>query len=240
MGRENFEYLPLPEDRYKALDSNEMDSDDRYEIRERLHHTLSNGYVIWQGLGIDSKTFETIEKHSDGARQHFNEGEIKKTKRLRQGLIGWLAFLYAGIGEADNVYIGGREKFDVADSLDQVKRVPNIQFDFETMLREAINKVENRRGRYVTDFSLEIETEPIPDSPGGDFDTDRLLTRFNERDPTLTGLEIAHLQHKGAIDGSDWERYNEDTYGSPQERVGGMVGEDTDITEEFRKESDGT
>jgi len=211
MGRKSYQYSPLPENRYKALDSNEMDSDDRYEIRKRLYQTLSNGYVIWQGLGIDPKTFETIGGHK-GVNRRFSSKEIEETKRFRQGLVGWLAFLYGGIEETNDVYLAGLEKFDGVDSSNKVGRVPNIQFDFETLLREAINKVENRRGQYVTDLSLEVETKPLPDIPAGRFDTDKLLTRFNKRDPKLTSEEIAYLQQQGAIDGDDWEKYNDEVY----------------------------
>lgn len=82
MGRKSYQYLPLSKEKYGALKDGVTDSDDRYEIRERLRHTLSNGYVIWQGQGIDPKTFETIEEHGDGVKQRFDKDEIEETKRL--------------------------------------------------------------------------------------------------------------------------------------------------------------
>lgn len=235
MGRDKYPYLPITEKRYKALKDGNLSGDDRYEIRERVRHTLMNGSVIWSGLGIDKKTFETIGGPEEAGRK-LDESDIEETNRLQQGLIGWLAFLYAGIEERPNLLRPAYPEYNNKRSTTG----PNTYFEFELLLREAINKVENRKGRRVTDLSLEVETEPIPTSPSEGFATDELLTRFNERDPTLTGMEIAHLQREGIIDGSDWEQYNAEAYGPPQSRSGGMAGEDTDVIEDFQRESDET
>lgn len=224
MGRGSYQYLPLSEGKHNALKKGEIDSGDRYEIRQRIQHTLSNGHLIWHGLGKDAPTFEPVGGPRE-TKQLIDETEISEAKRLRQGVIGWLAFLYSGIEKADNVYLDRERKFEITDSLDQVNQVPTIHFDFETLLYEAIGKAENKQGRRVTEISLNIETEPIPSDPWEDLNTGELLPRFEERDPTLTSREIAYLQYEGLIDGEDWEQYNGEAYTSPTERGGGMLGE---------------
>lgn len=227
MGRDNYPYLPLTESQFKSLKDGDMPGKEKYEIRQRIQHTLMNGSAIWTALGIDQTTFKTVDAHKN-ASERLDQSDIDDTKQLQQGLIGWLAFCYAGIEERPHLKRPGKPEPNSQMS----REGPNTYFDFEVMLREAINKVENRRGRYVTDLSLEIETEPIPDSPVGDFDIEELLTRFNERDPTLTGLEIAHLQREDMIDDSDWERYTEEAYDFPDYQ-GGMVGQDNDISQDL-------
>jgi len=237
MGRENYRYLPLTESQFDSLKNQDESGKQKYEIRQRIQHTLMNGHTIWSGLGIDQTTFKTVDKDKNvtqtNVTQALDQSEVEKTRQLQRGLIGWLAFLYAGIEERPHLKRLGNPEYVTQRRM----KGPNTYFDFESILREAINKVENRKGKYVTDLSLEVETEPIPNHPVGEVDTDELLTRFNDRDPTLTGMEIAYLQREGEIDKSDWKQYTEEAY-SHSQLEDGLFGVDDELLEGINNELD--
>lgn len=208
MGRENYQYLPLTETRFESLESDEITGKEMYEIRERIQHTLRNGHRIWHGFAPDSGTFKIVDGPED-VFQKLDQESLQKARQLRQGVIGWLAFLYRGIEDTPHINLSEYPEIEGSHSID---RGPNIHFDFEMMLEKAINKAEYKNGRRVTGFDLEIETEPLSDHPYEGFEADELLARFEERDPTLTSQEIAYLQQQGEIDGEDWEQYTDEAY----------------------------
>lgn len=222
MGRASYQYLPLTKTRFESLESGDITGKEKYEIRSRIQHTLMNGHGIWNGFAPDPDTFKIVDGPED-VFQRLDQESLQKARQFQQGMIGWLAFLYHGIESTPRIQLHGYPEFEGTHSID---RGPNIHFDFELMLEKAINKAENGNGRRVTNFELEVETEPLPDDPYEGLESDELLARFEERDPTLSGREIAYLQQQGEIDGRDWEQYNEEAYASPTERGGGMVGPD--------------
>jgi hypothetical protein len=149
--------------------------------------------------------------------QKMDPDELDQVRMLRRGLVGWLSLFYSGAREARNVFSVSAGNHKITDDGSAV-HAPEIHFNFEEMLREAIQKAENREGKQVSEFDLSVETEPIPETPLGDVNTDELLARF-ERGESLEGLEIAHLRDEGKITDEELDAYY-DTLASGASGVG--------------------
>jgi len=197
-------------------------------IRQRIFRSLIDGGLIWSELPPEDqrRIFNPLDPEWDGSDEtHVGYlDELEDTRLLRRGVVGWLAFLYAGVKDAANIYLPNHLEHTITEE-GTAKNTPNIQFDFETLLFEAIREAEGKDGRVVTEFKYNVETEPIPENPWGEYDGDELLTRFKQRDPTLTPREIAWLQMEGLIDGEDWEEYNEAMLSTDE--LHGGYGQDT-------------
>lgn len=199
----------------------------RNRIRERVFRSITDGSLLCHSLPAQEreKIFNRITTPEQGSDvvQRLSRDEIDEARKLRRGIAAWLSLYYMGTQEAKNYFSVETPQHRISDD-GSAEQVPNLHFDFEEILREAIQKAESRRGRKVIECSIEIETEPIPDNPWDDLNTEELLTRFENRDPTLTGQEIAYLEQEGVIDGKDWQQYNQEAYNTLQNHTGGMVG----------------
>lgn len=180
-------------------------------IRDRVNRSVVDGSLLWYSLPQKDREaiFNPVDALEVGmdTTQKFDPAEIEEVRKLRRGVVGWLALLYAGSHEAKNFIDSGKRKYTVTEEW-EAKVVPNIHFDFEAMLKEAIQKAENRFGRQVTEYgSFDIETEPIPESPWEEMDKQELVRRFESRDPALTTRELAYLEIEGEIDAGMREEY---------------------------------
>lgn len=222
MGRTNYQYLPLTE---STIQTPRTDNQ-RYDAKQRLRHTLLNGWSIWSSL--DSDLTQSIFKPVDAPKGHIQPIEkekIDEARTLHSGIISWLALLYEGVDSAHNLFSPESPNHEVEED-GSVVHTPEIHFDFEQMLGQAINKVENRHGRRIVDFSIEVETEPIQDEFWADYDLDDLLARFEDRDPTLTTRELAYLESEGVIGVEEREDYRREVIRSvKQSHSGNSTGQ---------------
>jgi len=163
----------------------------------------------------------------DGLRE-LDPDKLRMTENIHTGSTHWLAFLYSSITEANPVITQvdasnmptaneveeiknqhGEQYFDEYLS-DQIQTLPRLHFDFETMLREAVELVAEHRGEIVSEFDLRIETEPKPEPNTTGYDTTELLKRFNNNDPKLTYAEVRYLHSNDEIDEQDIQQYHDE------------------------------
>lgn len=183
-------------------------------IRKRVFRSIADGRLLWRKLPDSelSEIFNQIDVEALSLEQRVDQTEIKKARQLRRGIVGWLAMLYTGTEKAKNwIPIHG------------VTGNPEIEFDFESLIEEAVRKAETRRGKQVTKFSFEVETRPAPTTEAFNRDVEDLLSRFESGDMGLTGAEIAHLQSEvDRIGPEEVQSYHEEIRGTPTDRGGGM------------------
>lgn len=209
----------------------------RYKIKGRIRQGVKDGGLLWYNIDRDLRQdiFRPGERFysedTPDEELEYLKGEpetVEEIRDLRRGTVNWLSFLYKGVDEATNLFIQGDPQTEITESGDAVT-VPNVHFDFETTLKEAIQKAESRKGKQISEFDLSVETEPIPEPPLSDVDTEELLARF-ERGESLEGLEIAHLRDEGVITDEELNAY----YDSLTLDSGGFFG----IPEKLREEVD--
>lgn len=148
-------------------------------IRERAWNSFLDGSVLVKYTTPDQRReiFDGWEEFSqplsapgdDDRPDHFpdpadHRGKWFEKVRGEAGFSSWVSFLYLGLSESD-------------------------EFDFETVLREGIERAEESRGRIVTDLDFRIDTRERR-SIG------ELKNRFQQR-LVLTTEEIQRLRAAG-------------------------------------------
>lgn len=214
MGRGNHQYLPLTEGLMKDLvetGGDEPTPSDLYRIRDRVHHTIVNGDHLFWHLGSDQQgkifdmsaagTSESAVKTKVDAKT--GEQVLKDDyQEFHAGVKGWLAFLYAGVSDAGNVFDHTNPRYDWGRDGKPERQLPNARFDFEEMLEQAVRDVARQRGEKITRFELTIESEPAEPHQSG-FDTEELKTRLESDHPELSLAELNHLREEGVIESVD-------------------------------------
>lgn len=195
----NPDSLPLTDFQMKFLWGEEEPSnpdDGWYEVRQRVRHTLMNGEDLWSTIPTERRRqiFHTV---SDGELGQQSE-KINEIDNLYSGLTGWLAFLYAGIEDADHAHTRGMPGEDAFID-GEWTQVPQFYFDFEWMLEDAVKKVAESQGERVTEFSLEVETEPISDPEYSAEEKEEIQKRVRKGDPDLDRGVAADALQRGII-----------------------------------------
>jgi hypothetical protein len=164
-------------------------------IRERGYNSLLDGSVLLEHTTPDQrreifdawKDFaEPVSDPSDEDRpDHFadpaeSRGKMIEQARAESGVRSWLAFLYLGTSES-----GG--------------------YDFEAVLRRAIERAEESRGRIVTDLDFQVDTRERRS-------LDELKSRFQRR-ARLTTAEIQRLRAADEITDEQLVAYYDDLGG---------------------------
>lgn len=208
-------------------------------IRDRVFAGVIDGDYLWSDLAPDErrKIFDMTMRNADSTGEQAIE--IQRDDDLEtlhphyhqfhHGVTSWLAFLYAGVEEAEHVYDITDPKIEYSigenpdDGSDAV-RTPNVRFDFERMFREAISWAVRKRGEELTEFELTIETEPLKRRPS-DVDLDDAEERFYNREH-VTALELHTLRSEGRVDEEDAEGYFSEDWDPDFDNKGrgGMVG----------------
>lgn len=180
-------------DRRYLRDPDEFSRQARYRRRdaipERVWNAFLDGRVLHNHLSDEQRRAifrgwedfaERVEAEGDGERLSDrydiaeSRGEWLERIAAERGFAGWFAFLYVGVSES--------EKFEFAD-----------------ILETAVRRAERSRGREVSSFSFEVESQPNPS-------IDELRTRFEQRDE-LTASEISRLREAGEADGEQLAAY---------------------------------
>jgi len=210
MGRENHSDLPLTSGLWESLESGEVTRGEAHRTRDRIRHTIINGWRLWGDLPADErqKLFDVEAKGPDSGSKL--ENRLRSDyKQFHDGLKWWLAFLYAGIEGAPHAYEPGLgtviAEYDDEGNPSMVRH-PTARFDFEYLLREAIEQVANSQGERVTKFDLTVETEPLEPPQPESFDTEKLLERFEEGAFLSVG-EQHHLRREVDLTKEEWDQY---------------------------------
>lgn len=205
----------------------------RYDIRQRIRHALLNGDILAQFPKTQrEQIFETVpepnlEDRIDPEGEFdkvvkWDRDELDEARQLRRSLVGWLAFLYAGIEEANSVWLATPFEAEGPDAVGDDGEGgyvplyegdidnPDIDFNFGTMLREAIARVARENGDTVAGFEFSVDTEPLTRRPVDTegFDTEEVRKRFDEGTPLSVG-EINHLRRETNLTKEDWDEYYE-------------------------------
>jgi len=166
----------------------------------------------------------------DGLRE-LDPEKLRLTQEIQMGSRSWLAFLYAAITDASPVITqADAATLPTEEEVERAKETilepylpdkyknpqPRIHFDFETMLREAVEQVAEQRGERVTNFELTIETEPV-ETPSDDPDIDELERRYENGDRSLTMDQLHTLRRNTDITGEDLQNWLQETMESDAE-----------------------
>jgi hypothetical protein len=184
-------------------ESNRLAADAR--IRSRVLEGLHDGSPLWTYLNSGQREKIFSKWQTQGERVHEDswwEGWDQDAERAREYLETSLTGLLALI-------------FRGIDEGDVMSR--------ERLIKQAIATAEHEQGQEVTDITLDVETG---------FETDELLRRFKNRDPSLSMREINHLRREGLIDRDDTEAYEKEIFGKGADsRVDPSEIEDADSPE---------
>lgn len=186
------EALPLTEFQKEFIWGKKEASDPTntwYEVRRRLRHTVMNGQDIWMNVPKHHREqiFYTMSKYPET-----DFDEAIDTRRLYDGVLGWLAFLYTGIEDADHAHTVGPADVELVNG-EWVQR-PEFYFDFGTMLEEAIEEVAKSQGERVTEFELTIETKPIERGVASIEDPEQFQEDVRDGDPLDRSNVLKALQ----------------------------------------------
>lgn len=171
------------------------------KFKERLRDRIQAGVI--DGMFLDQipadqrrEIFNPVHKPNPNASvESVRWDEVARARCVQNGAGGWLSFLYRSITEVEPL-IQPLDDLRVHD-----EGHPEIHFDFETLLREAVETVVESRGRRLTDFQFSIETEPIQTR-----DIEELRKKFDQREG-LSYDEIQELHARTDLTGSDVEEY---------------------------------
>jgi hypothetical protein len=148
-------------------------------IRERAWNSFLDGSVLLEHTTPNQRReiFDGWEDFAqpvsapgdDDRPDHFSDiaesrGKMIEKTRADEGFASWISFLYLGLSESD-------------------------EFDFETVLREGIERAEESRGRIVTDLDFRVDTRERRS-------LDELKSRFQTRG-RLSTEEIQRLRAAG-------------------------------------------
>lgn len=169
----------------------------REKIRERVWNALLDGWVLleettpnqrrdllsgWARFAEEPPAWELEDRRRRQQRGDTAAAPEKVLEEMRgaRGLVGWLSFLYAAMEESDS-------------------------YHFQALLRGAISRAEEARGRRLVEFEFDVETAPNRSLE------DKLL-RFQSGEP-LGAEELRELWAEGEIDEEDVAAY----LGGPEE-----------------------
>lgn len=181
-------------DREYLRDPDEFTRQARYRRRdaipERVWNAFLDGRVLFNELNAEQRReiFRGWEDFADRVEAEGDDegltgkyydvaesrGEWVERIAAERGFAGWFAFLYVGLSDS--------EKFEFAD-----------------ILETAVQRAERSRGREVSTFTFEVESQPNPS-------IDELRERFEQRDE-LTASEISRLREAGEVDDEQLAAY---------------------------------